>query len=665
MENDMNQRRLSGLWVVPCLMALGCASAVDRATLANESEQELSAAPARLNTSAAQLAAAGSGAVGARAAAAASRLPEPGLTRELSLQLIEKDRARLGIAFGQRERDLVRKLLGGDELKLQLDPKDEAVSFNDVGKGVDVKAGDGVFSGLIPINLDALAKLNAEAAQLKERTIVRVAPGMRELVARETLSDRPIDLEALLAGREIRLPPLGEFGPIKTLGGVSTSAINPQKSLLIRSLPVVEDPSRTMNPCNPASQNDPLKPWTFGHLMEQMAQGSGLTASAFVERWLNAWMTPQTVVGSGGAVLDSTSDAAASSMANLVIDPWRARSGGGDLDLRIAPFRLLAILYRPDLGQPSSYAGKGGNAGELRFVFGLMNARDLNHDGDATDPNECNSSEMSVIFEYGVPLTDCNAIKAFANQWVTLSSLLPGDPMFNGLLESLTESVVVHGAAPSKPNQNALNQLRANEIDLTGIWQMREFGITPGNGPLFQTTTKNNPREHQAPFTATPLTPAPINLNGSALFLNELLANIPALLSGAYSVPELSGGQPFLGGSTSYNFGTFWDHPALSTPDQLEARFQFSKNTCSGCHTGETATTFYHIRPTGPGSPAAISNFLAMSPFTVMDTRGINHTFVEMDNRKQALANFANATCSFKFGLPPFQVMRAPTLGTE
>jgi hypothetical protein len=237
--------------------------------------------------------------------------------------------------------------------------------------------------------------------------------------------------------------------------------------------------------------------------------------------------------------------------------------------------------------------------------------------------------------------------------------------MFNGLLESLTESVVVHGAAPSKPNQNALNQLRANEIDLTGIWQMREFGITPGNGPLFQTTTKNNPREHQAPFTATPLTPAPINLNGSALFLNELLANIPALLSGSYSVPELSGGQPFLGGSTSYNFGTFWDHPALSTPDQLEARFQFSKNTCSGCHTGETATTFYHIRPTGPGSPAAISNFLAMSPFTVMDNRGINHTFVEMDNRKQALANFANATCSFKFGLPPFQVMRAPTFGTE
>jgi hypothetical protein len=150
-------------------------------------------------------------------------------------------------------------------------------------------------------------------------------------------------------------------------------------------------------------------------------------------------------------------------------------------------------------------------------------------------------------------------------------------------------------------------------------------------------------------------------LNGSTSLLNEILAS----MSPGYSMPELSGGAPFMGGASTYNFNTFWDHPALSTPAELEARFQFSSKTCSGCHTGETQTTFYHIRPAGPGAVPTLSNFLQTSPLTVGDNHGLTHTFAEMDNRKQALANLANQTCFFSAGLPPFQLQRVALASTH
>lgn len=581
---------------------------------------------------------------------------------QLHLRLTSDKDGVLGLELGKRERERVIKENGRAAFEMSLNPREkEVVIFNDLGEGPDLEPGDGVFSASVPIDLDRLHKLNVELSELKTRTLTIFEPGSRVVSKRIELPKTDvINIPALKKGATLRLPNLGEIGPLRTLGGVTTASINPQKSLLIRSLPVIEDPARTRNPCDASTAKLPHKKWTFGHLMEQMAIGSGLTASEFVEKWLDSWRTQQIVTtSSGSVVLDATSAAAAASVESMIIDPWRQRSGGGALDLSIAPFRLQAILYRPDLAQSSPYgfSAAGNNGGELRFVFGMMEVRDGNGDGDARDAvDTCQPIEAAVIFEYGVPLSSCSDIKAWANEWVNLSSLLPGDPSYGATLESLTEKVVTNGAAPTKPNQNALNQLRTNEIDLTGIWQMREFVIRPGGGPLQQTTTKNNPREHQAAFTSVSgITPSPINLNGSAALLTEILAS----MSPNYAMPETSGGVPFMGGASTYNLGTFWDHPALSTPAELEARFRFSSNTCSGCHTGETNTLFYHIRPAGPGGVPTISAFL-QGPLTVTDNRGLSHSFAEMDNRKQALASLANQLCSFKVGIPPFQVLRVP-----
>lgn len=600
------------------------------------------------------------------APAKSDQAPAPRIDQAF-LQLTDERTGTLSLRLDEAQRALFKGELTSFSLSFADDKeaqRGDAVQFNDQGLKPDLRAGDGLFSGSIPVDLRRLDAINKEIAQLPDRRLVRFAPGGRQVIGRDLIPERPFDIEALLAGKVIRLPHLAELGPIRALGGaaVDVGSINPQKSLLITSLPVIQDPGRTMNPCQSAASNSPLKTWTFGHLMTEMAQGSGMSPSDFVESWLEHWRTDQTVLATGGpTVLDGVSGVAMAAVDNMIINPWRQRSGGGALDLRIAPFRLQAIIYRPDLAKSSPYGGGGNNGGELRFVFGLMEVRDANNDGDATDPGDtCASREMSVIFEYGVPLSTCSAIKNWANQWVALSPLLPGTPAFGAALEALTQAVVVHGAAPAKPNQNALNQLRTNEIDLTGIWQFREFVIAAGSGPLGQTTVKNNPREHQAAFTSVAgVTPAPIDLNGTLSFRNELVTNLPSILAGTYKVPEISAGAPFLGGASSYNFGTFWDHPLLATPNELEARFRVSLNTCSGCHTGETSTAFYHVRPTGPGSPPMLSSFLTVNPLNVVDNRGIPHSFSEMDNRKQALANLANQVCGF-IGLPPLQILRIP-----
>lgn len=551
---------------------------------------------------------------------------------------------------------------------------DSVIVFNDQGMDQDTRAGDGVFSGKLPINLTKIDELNKELSALTNKTIPTFAPRTRLVTGRTTLPNPAIDVTALRAGKVVTIPNLTVFGPVKALGAGTSAAINPKKSLLLTSIPIIEDPARTFNPCRNVASNNPLKVWTFGHLMQQMATNSGLPASTFVEDWLNTWLANATVMDSSGTVvLDELSNAASANMTNLIINPWRARSGGGALDLRLAPFRLNAIVYRPDLAISNPYGlpSSGNNGGELRFVFGMMNVRDSNNDGDALDAGDiCQPLESAVIFEYGVPLQSCPTIKGWANEWVALSGLLPGSPAYNNKLQTLTQQVVLAGQAPSKPNKNALNQLRTNEIDLTGIWQFREFVITPGSGPLLQTTTKNQPREHQAVFTSTASTPMPIDLNGTNEFLNEVLANEADIISANYAVPELAAGLPFMGGGSSYNFNTFWDHPALVSASNLDARQKFSLNTCSGCHTAETDTVFYHIRPVGPGGVPTLSPFL-QGPLTVSDPSNFrtglasSHSFDEIANRTAALSHLANQSCG-KFGpMIPMEVLRLPLFGSH
>lgn len=106
--------------------------------------------------------------------------------------------------------------------------------------------------------------------------------------------------------------------------------------------------------------------WTFEYLITEMmpqAVPTGQEKSDFVLTWLNHWLTTQSV--------NTFNVPSRSSMQTQIIDPWLASSGGVNLDLSIAPFRLLSIVNRVDLAQRDS-SGNVVDAGEGRFVFGIL-----------------------------------------------------------------------------------------------------------------------------------------------------------------------------------------------------------------------------------------------------------------------------------------------------
>ncbi|NVB37003.1 hypothetical protein G6O69_04120 [Pseudenhygromyxa sp. WMMC2535] len=443
-----------------------------------------------------------------------------------------------------------------------------------------------------------------------------------------------------------------------------------QESLAITDLAVVEDPERTNDACG---GGNPDGVWTFKHLVEEMANGAGMSTEDFVVDWLSRWLDSYTV--------NADTLAPRTAMFNLVIKPWADVSGAiasfdpnsdpmlkidGSLDFDKAPFRLSAIVNRIDLGETedgvSGYGGSStalpADAGELRFVFGVQNL------------DTCTVMPFSVIFEYGVPIEGCEKVRDWAIQWTELNDASIAAPFSDDWrkhLATLTESVVLEGAAPAKGNKNALNQLRTNENALDEQWQLREFTFTneqpklgtdaPVSGPLRPHTVAMTPND-------TVYHPTPNGMIDSFVF-DEVLPSVPASVpalpqdcSSSFSVPWLYLEEPFRGGDslTASAGPTHWN-ASVNSLDNREAcaRHEFSFNTCNGCHFRDTATRFFHIDPTV--KPASLSNFMTGGTagiWSVPDPQfpGTvpNWTFSDLDFRFKRLYEIACSSCGKRIG---------------
>ena len=451
------------------------------------------------------------------------------------------------------------------------------------------------------------------------------------------------------------------------------------ESLLITDPAVVQDPARTWDPCTGAGTQGGV--WTFAHLMREMAQGSGSTPEDFVLEWLTLWLNDYTV----------NSDTVAhrrSEMYNQVIEPWAAASGvfsslvfdgidnrfevdlSGPLDLDIAPFRLLSIVNRIDLGGtvdgPSGYGGgstsRPVDAGELRFVFGVTEPSPWGAGTEGT----CNLKPFTVIFEYGVPITGCSNVVQWAQDWTTLNTFGGFTDAYRTHLASMTQSVVVHGAAPGKGNDNALNQIRTNEIALASPWELREFTLTDEN-PGAGTDTPSNGllRSHSVAQTPDDTAHSAFNDPDVDLYVfDQVLAGVDTTggnCSAAYTVPHGYNGSAFRGGNSQVS-PTHWEAVSVDPLvfDEVCARHQFSVNTCNGCHSGDTSTSFTHISPTS-GIPAGLSNFLtgggAGMAWSVADSQfgSPSWSFADLDRRFERLYEIAQCTeCSGVIPFPGF-----------
>src|ERR1043165_3673232 len=545
------------------------------------------------------------------------------------------------------------------------------------------------FATLSPEQLDILARNQEEIASGKfgEVTNESVLFNGRSAVAR-TINPR-IDPGIFKPGN----------GPV-AINRCFFKPISTQKAwdqaLFLRSTEIVQDKDRTWDPCTGKGTKGGV--WTFAHLIREMATGSGKTSSAFVADWLAMWLNDYTV--NGDNVL------ARPAMFNQVIQPWATASGviatmttdasghrtltlSGPLDLNIAPFRLLAIVNRIDLGGtttgPSGYSGTVTSLpttpGELRFIFGVVQPSP-----GSTSEATCGRKRFTTIFEYGVPGEGCDLVVDWAKQWTQLQAMPGFTPAYKTQLEAMTESVVKHGAAPAKGNQNAINQIRTNEIALTGPWELREFTLsvekpaagtdTPVNGGLRKHTVAQTPDDFA--YNDTGPDPA-INafVNGLVLAGVPLPAVNPAKCSASYTVPFLFAGRPFRGGNAQIGPG-HWEANTItlgSPAENICARHQFSLNTCGGCHfddsgtNGGTSTACTHIDPLS-SPPGTMSKFLTGggpgSTFNVADTQLLAPLwpFADLQRRLERLFELSHCTsCALVAAFDPGIIAEIQRIG--
>jgi hypothetical protein len=387
--------------------------------------------------------------------------------------------------------------------------------------------------------------------------------------------------------------------------------------MVIRSRSIVDDPCRTSwtgSGCPsfsaaPAPANRSAR-WSFGWLMTVMAGQTDPTSTAarqFVASWLNLFQTPQTI---GTDVVAPRTQIGAK-----LIDPWVMASGCASgtpivgpgaclLDLKKAPFRLLAIVNRID--QSGFSYGQPNVPGELRFVFGALN----------TAQGALNSGvlQSTVILEYKFPSTKSN--QQWATQLHGLSSLsLGSSPLaspatfgFANSLQAITDLVTLPNAQSGKPNNGSvIGQVRTNEIDYDGTpskqWEMRQFTLPCSSGTcqLAQVAVSQTP-----PSSAN--TMPPIN--------DFLVDNQTALASSSHVVPA-----SLLGGSSLSPPGSqtvVWEDPnpvvsPLPGISPADVRHHFGFSTCNGCHYAETANnTRFHIGPRQATGTAPLSSFVGL-----------------------------------------------------
>jgi hypothetical protein len=340
--------------------------------------------------------------------------------------------------------------------------------------------------------------------------------------------------------------------------------VRTKRELMITNTSVVDDPVRTQ----------PGGAWTFGNLIRNMAP-TPADAPALAEQLLKTWLTDQTVNG--------FTIPARPAMQQTVLDQF-PRMPDGSLDIDHAPLRLLAIVNRFDLRNLAA-----GNAGEGRFVFGVLSFGF--------------PLQFTMILEYKLPAQTPQDVQDWANLWHGLSSHpFPSDE-YNAALEVITRRFSDRGAAPGRVNGSALGQLRTNEIALSFRWEFREFTLSPTTGFLVPSTVK--------------LTPD-LGFNGTQTLADYITQNEASIITETHTVPEQFEGNSFLGASV-FNDLIFWQSPTINFT-KSEARFEFSKNTCNGCHGPETNTTFLQITPRGAGQEAPLSPFLmgttVFDPFT-------------------------------------------------
>lgn len=487
---------------------------------------------------------------------------------------------------------------------VELDNAGDKLVLRDDGKGDDMTAGDGMYT----------LKIGADVAAFRQMAHSLNAQQLASHAKRFHFENRALVYDA-------GVPDAWDENGFDNNQAVSINSLNTvsdplaatlkTNSLFITKPSVVEDPLRTWNPC--AQTGTLYGAWTYQKLMRELATvtpGKPPTdkqLSAFVLHWLDNFSFMQIING-------DTVDARPL-LKKVLTDPWmeKSRNAGapvGQLDMRFAPFKLLAIVNRFD--QRESFSGEP--AGEARFIFTLLMS-------DCTD-----SKNYTLAIEYKINKPNvCDSLQSWANQWYNLKNLTLGSKIYNTSLQKITDQFTLCGNNPAGLHQNCFKSLRTNDQALTSgldtlLGEFREFVLSPTSHTLVMSPVTNAVADRYNGKLDNPYT---------RLFANYVNKNTKDIINNPFTeVPLIYKDSFFLGGKakivgavpvgyplTSYPYYPFHidgtepkGSPAYITNNS--ARHIISLNACNGCHAGETQTNFWHVDPTFYGKESNISGFL-------------------------------------------------------
>lgn len=520
---------------------------------------------------------------------------------------------------------------------------DEITTLRDDGQGGDRWGGDGIYSARISMDIKKVRALRTAA---NSGDLVGLAAEARGGVA------------VPVFGKDYMTPELrgGEMSPTaKTEFAAATADplfVDAERSLLIRDLSVVNNSARTKDPCQSTSSADANKVWTFGYLLKNMANQSytGKSASQFAIDWLDRWSSYSPLVN--GQSLSQQPSLSIINTPATIKSRWLAASGSTTtLALNKAPFRLLAIVNRLDLRHNLMFGG--GLAGELRFVFTVLdNSRRESTGGPCqlldVDGGSFGRKSHTVILEYAVDKQTQDEVFQWAQRWQALSNMTLGSTQYLDSLQALTKSVVDSnkGGSPyNRPNKSALIRIRTNQSLNNTVWEFREFQIDNTQGSAYRfspvpVTVKQTPQGITSSNTN--------DKNQTSNLGRWMLNNLSSIESETHVVPNtlpssqgyLSPLTGFLGAravtgkhevsglQSSWDFLFYWvsgTNPStgqnwldFNNSQHIQVRHLFSKNTCNGCHGGETKPPdllgtsggVFHIEPRVYGQRSNLSNFL-------------------------------------------------------
>ncbi len=519
--------------------------------------------------------------------------------------------------------------------------------LSDTGLNEDQFAGDGIYTARVDFDFENYQRRKTRdllaSAFTEERSDLLEFSG-RQLVGKK-IPVLSVELASLTSPTTISLVPASAM----------PATVDPERALMVRDLSVVADPSRTFDPCDTDGDGltgNPNGAWSFKTLMSEMANtaGTGIPLDLFVRQWLSGWAQNFDPINGGSAtgdwvVNDDIVPERQAGLLSAIVGPWPVTSLG-TLDMDQAPFRLLAIVNRVDLRDAVGYGSSTSSAGELRFVFGLL------------EMNSCTPSRMTAIFEYTVHVNTCSEVLNYAQEWEDLDLLnpaFPASPGYLAQLQSITDPVISAGAALGEPNGSSIGQLRTSEIVMGNPWELREFTLqpmpfgTPFQNVLRMDTTKQTPDRN---FTADPAL--------QPVLENYINSNLADICNQEHVVPNTWMSMPFLAGRADFFPNTHFWAPGIAgfpsggcTNDDI--RFNLSLNTCSGCHGADAIDPgfdppFYHVDPNSPGgSPARLSRFLTgtgSSPIPdPSPISGVGRDFADLDRRAVDLQDLLATGC--------------------